>query len=438
MKKILCLSLVVLFSSTFYAQEADFKKLDQYFDLLEKNNRFMGSVSLAKNGKIIYERNIGYADVENKIKSDLNTKYRIGSISKTFTAVLVLKAIEEKKLSLSQTLDKFFPQIKNSEKISISDLLYHRSGINNFTDRQDYLNWNTFAKSEKEMLDIIIKGGIDFQPNTKSEYSNSNYLLLSYILEKVYNEKFSNLLNDKIVKVLKLKNTYLGTRIRTNFQEAYSYKFVQQFELEQETDMSIPIGAGAVVSNPKDLTIFAEGLFNGKLISKKSLKLMKTVNGSFGMGLFVLPFYDKLGYGHTGGIDGFSSIFGYFEKDKIAYALNSNGTRMNNNDISIAVLSAAYGKSFDLPSFESIQLTSEDLDVYLGEYSSAAIPINIKITKSGNSLIAQGSGQPSITLESSSKHTFRFDQADLLMVFDPEKNEMTLKQAGGVFLFKKI
>jgi hypothetical protein len=165
---------------------------------------------------------------------------------------------------------------------------------------------------------------------------------------------------------------------------------------------------------------------------------MKTINGSFGMGLFVLPFYDKAGYGHTGGIDGFSSIFGYFEKDKIAYALNSNGTRMNNNDISIAVLSAAFGKSFDLPSFESIQLKSEDLDQYLGEYSSAAIPINIKITKSGNSLIAQATGQPSFPLEASSKHTFRFDQADLLMVFDPEKKEMTLKQAGGVFLFKKI
>jgi D-alanyl-D-alanine carboxypeptidase len=438
MKKILCLSLFVLFSSTFYAQEADFKKLDQYFDLLEKNNRFMGSVALAQNGKIVYERNIGYTDVENQIKSDINTKYRIGSISKTFTAVLVLKAVKEKKLSLSQTLDKFYPQIKNSEKISISDLLYHRSGINNFTDQEDYLSWNTVAKSEKEMLDIITKGGSDFQPNTKSEYSNSNYLLLSYILEKVYNEKFANLLNDKIVKVLKLKNTYLGTKIRTNFQEAYSYKFVQQFELEQETDMSIPIGAGAVVSNPKDLTIFAEGLFKSKLISKKSLKLMKTINGSFGMGLFVLPFYDKAGYGHTGGIDGFSSIFGYFEKDKIAYAINSNGTRMNNNDISIAVLSAAFGKSFDLPSFESIQLKSEDLDQYLGEYSSEAIPINIKITKSGNILIAQGSGQPSISLEASTKHTFRFDQADLLMVFDPEKNEMTLKQAGGVFLFKKI
>ena len=438
MKKIIYLSIFALFSVAVNAQKPDTKKLDQYFDVLEKNNRFMGSVALAQNGKIIYDRSIGFIDIENQIKSDINTKYRIGSISKTFTAVLVLKAVEEKKLSLNQTLDKYYPQIKNSDKISISDLLYHRSGINNFTDQEDYLNWNSEAKSEKEMLNIIVKGGIDFQPNSKSEYSNSNFLLLSYILEKIYGEKFADLLNDKIVKKLKLKNTYLGSKIRTNFQESYSYKFSNQFELEKETDMSIPIGAGAVVSNPGDLTIFADALFSGKLISKKSLKLMKTINGSFAMGLFILPFYDKTAYGHTGGIDGFSSIFCYFEKDKIAYALNSNGTRMNNNDISIAVLSAAFGKAFELPNFESLQLKAEDLDIYLGEYSSNDIPLNIKITKSGNSLVAQATGQASFNLEASSKHIFTFEQAGVILEFNPDKKELTLKQGGGVFLFKKI
>src|SRR5690606_16393678 len=108
------------------------------------------------------------ANLENNLKATENSKYRIGSISKSFTAVLVLKAVEDKKLSLNQTINKWFPTIPNAGKITVKQLLSHRSGIHNFTNDADYVTWNTQPKSESEMVEIIAKGGSDFEPDSKA------------------------------------------------------------------------------------------------------------------------------------------------------------------------------------------------------------------------------------------------------------------------------
>jgi CubicO group peptidase (beta-lactamase class C family) len=115
---------------------------------------------------------------------------------------------------------------------------------------------------------------------------------------------------------------------------------MEKWNAEAETDISIPIGAGGIVSTPTDLTKFSDALFGGKLLKTESLEIMKTIKDQYGIGLFQIPFFDKKGYGHTGGIDGFTSVFIHFSDENISYALISNGTNFNNNDISIAVLSA--------------------------------------------------------------------------------------------------
>jgi len=188
----------------------------------------------------------------------MDTKYKIGSISKTFTTVLVFKAIDENKLKLTDNIDRYFPSIENAKKITIDNLLCHRSGIHNFTDLEDYLKWNTQKKSEKELLEIIAKGGSDFEPDTKAEYSNSNFVLLSFILQKIYKKDYAQLLNEMIIKPLHFKNTYFGKPINIKDNECFSYSFNGNWTKETETDMSIPLGAGAIVSTPSDLTKFAD------------------------------------------------------------------------------------------------------------------------------------------------------------------------------------
>ena len=311
-RKLLSAFFTLLLIQSGYAQTIDKVKLDSYFQALEASHKFMGSVAVSKDGKLLYTKSIGFKVVEDKIRPNEQTKYRIGSISKTFTAALLFKAIEENKTVLSQTIIKYFPTIKNADKITISHLLNHHSGIHNFTNDDDYLKWYTQKKSEEDLVKIISTIGSDFEPGSKGEYSNSNYVLLSYILQKLYNKPYAEILQEKIVRPLGLKDTYYGAKIDIAKNESYSYKLTSDWVKEIETDMSIPVGAGAVVSTPSDLTRFSNALFNGKIISVESLKQMQTLQDGFGMGLFQVPFNEKKGYGHTGGIDGFSSMFAYF------------------------------------------------------------------------------------------------------------------------------
>ena len=153
MKKIILTSILIisLIRIALCQSNFDSEKLDKYFEVLEQHNKFMGSVAVSKNGEIIYSKTIGFANIENNLKANENSKYKIGSITKTFTSVLILKAVEDKKLNLNQTINTWFPSIENANKITIENLLNHRSGINDFTKTKDYFTWNTQTKTEKEL-----------------------------------------------------------------------------------------------------------------------------------------------------------------------------------------------------------------------------------------------------------------------------------------------
>ena len=429
--------LFVLFSATSFAQEQKFLTLDSLFQILDVNNRFMGSLSISENGKVTYSKTIGKADLASGKSSDKLTKYRIGSISKMFTACLIFQAIEENKLSLTQNINRFFPKITSAKEISIGNLLNHRSGIHNFTNDTSYFNYYTASKSQKEMLEIIQASGSDFKSNSKAEYSNSNYILLSFILEKIYNKSYEELLDIKIIQPQALKNTYFGKKLELAKNECASYRFSGKWELEKETNSSVSLGAGGIVSTTEDLLFFISNLFAGKIINTASLEQMTKLEDGYGMGIFPVPFYDKKGFGHTGGIDGFSSFLYIFPEEKISIALTSNGSRFNNNDIAIAALSDCFDKPFTLPSFYAVELTSADLDKYLGSYANPEIPIKISITKDSLSLIAQATGQPSFTLELIGKDSFEFSPAGVEIQFIPQKNLLILKQGGGEFSFKR-
>jgi D-alanyl-D-alanine carboxypeptidase len=433
-KTLLTTALFVTLSQFGWAQTSfDKAKLDNYFQNLETNNKFMGSIAVSQDGKVIYTKSIGFADVENNQKANENTKYRIGSISKTFTTVMVMKAVEDKKLDLNQTIEKFFPTVPNANKITIKQLLGHRSGIHNFTNDDEYMTWYTQPKTEKEMVEIITKIGSDFEPDSKADYSNSNFVLLTYILEKTYKQSFADLLDKQIIKPLELKNTKFGGKINTTNNESKSYSYKGSWKEEPETDMSIPLGAGGIISSPSDLTKFSDALFGGKLLRAESLELMKTVVDGYGLGLFKIPFYDKTGFGHTGGIDNFTSMFSYFPDGNVSYAMTSNGTNYSNNNI----LSAVYGKDYEIPEFSNYEVTAEELEQYLGVYSSITIPIKITITQDGNTLLAQATGQSAFPLEASAKDEFKFDLANIVIEFIPTEKKLILKQSGMELTFLK-
>ena len=159
------------------AQTLDTNKLDRYFEVLFENDKFMGSIAVSKDGQLIYTKSVGYADQAQGLEATEKTKYRIGSITKSFTAVLIFKAHEQGLLDLEATIAQWFPEVPNAPEITVSHLLNHRSGIFNFTNDPDYLTWNTEAKSEEEMVALVVAGGSVFKPDSRAEYSNSNYVL---------------------------------------------------------------------------------------------------------------------------------------------------------------------------------------------------------------------------------------------------------------------
>lgn len=436
MNKIATLSAVFAFSAVF-AQSFNTQKMNSFMQALDQNRKFMGTVAVAENGKTVYSNAFGYADVENNIKNTPETRFRIGSITKTFTSVLVMKAVEENKLKLDEKLSKYFPQIKNADKITLEHLLNHRSGIHNVTALPDYLTWNSKAITPKDMVAKITAAGSDFEPGKSMSYSNSNYILLSYILETAYQKTYAKLLEEKITKPLGLNNTYFGKAIDPANKEAYSYVFAENFVKDAETDMSVPTGAGAVVSTTGDLLKFANALFGGKVVSAASLEKMMKMTDGYGYGLFSVPFNGLTGYGHTGGIDGFTSALYHFPENKTTYVMLSNGSAFDSNRIAIAALSAATGKDFDIPTFKSVAVKTDDLNKLTGTYSSTQIPLKIDVRTRDGKLFAQATGQSEFALDAESATVFKFESAGIELHFNPSKNEMTLLQSGMKIPFTK-
>lgn len=420
------------------SSDFDKDKMDSLFSIIEKNEKAMGSVSIFHNGEEVYQNSLGYADVKKNLIANQGTIYRIGSISKTYTTSIISQLIDENKLSLDTKLQNYFPEIPNASEITIEQMLRHRSGLYNFTNAADLLSWMEQPKSKTELIQIFVDNGTVFSPDEKAEYSNTNFVLLSYIAEEIDGKSFSTILEDRITTPLKLKKTYYGDKINTAKNEALSYKKGESWELDTESDMSIPVGAGAIVSTPTDINAFYYRLFKGDVVSDKSLIQMRKMVDNFGMGLFQMPFYDKKGFGHTGGIDGFRSMVAYFPNDDVSVALTANSMQMNMNDILIGALSIYYGKDYELPEFKpTLEIDSDELDIYAGTYSSADFPLKVTIFKQDDVLMGQATGQPAFALEAYEINNFKFDQAGLKLEFLPEENKMILKQGGGVYELTK-
>ncbi len=434
----IALAAALLFARPMQAQSFNQAKMDSLFQVLENKHKAMGSICIRHDGKEVYRRSIGYSFTDQQKKAGAATKYRIGSISKMFTATMILQLIEEKKLTLGTPLKNFFPQVPNAEKITVEQLLQHHSGIHNFTDDDAYGNYMEQPKTEPEMLDIIAKGGSDFEPGSKGEYSNANYVLLGYMIAHITRKPYATALQERICSKAGLKSTYIGGKADAAKEESRSYQYNEEWKVMPETDMSIPGGAGAIVSTPCELDQFIEALFAGKLIKISSLELMKTIKDGYGLGMFTFPFDDKKAYGHNGGIDGFSSLLGYIPADKMTIAYCGNGQGgYSTNDIMLGALSIYYNKPYAIPTFNTLTLTAEQLDQYTGTYGSKQLPLKITIGKEGASLTAQATGQSAFRLDAVAPDQFKFDAAGIVLEFSPKQKEMTLKQGGGTFLFTR-
>lgn len=418
-------------------------KLDSLFDGLEQQNRAMGQVAVSKDGKLLYNRAFGYrliTDAE-KTKSDVNTKYRIGSITKTFTATMVLQLVEEGKLTLDTKLSQFFPKLPNASEITIRQMLQHKSGLHNFTDDSTYLDFCSKPHTRDMLLAKFETLKPDFAPGASQSYSNTAYVLLGFMVEDLTKKSYADALQQRIVQKLKLKSTYAGGKIQPEKNEAYSYTWSgTRWEPAGETDMTVPRAAGCIEGTTADLNAFAEGLFAGKLLKATTLDTMKKIDGRFGLGLIRFPFGKKWAYGHTGGIDGFNSMLTYLPDDKVTVSYTGNGLNYELNDVMIYLLNEATGVPWSLPSTKTVAVSTETLRKYAGNYASAGFPLKIKVWENEGKLMAQATGQGAFPLEAVDETTFKFSGAGIEMKFktnEAGKPSFVLNQAGRSYTFEQ-
>jgi len=429
----------IIFSDT-NSQTLNVKKLDSLFDILQNRELANGSVAISINGKILYQRAIGFAMLDRnnrKISPGINTEYRVGSTSKMFTATIIFQLINEKKLSLNTKLAAYFPQLPNANKITIEEMLYHRSGLHDYTHDTNFPDWMNKPKTHEEMLKIIASKGSDFEPGTKADYSNTNYLLLSYIIEKITGISYAEALNKRITSKIGLQHTYYGKPIDIRRDEATSYKYADSsWKKEKETNLSIHCGAGSIVSTPTDLTVFIQNIFNGKLISSVNIDSMTTMVDDYGMGIFPFDFDSIKGYGHNGRIEEFYSATRYYPEKKLAVSYITNGILYPRIDILKGILKICFNDDYTIPFSKPVVSQSINFDKYVGTYSSSDLPFKVICKNNNEKLIFEAAGKTTEAVPVNTNYFMNLKTGSFFE-FNPEKGELKIKETDNVYYLQK-
>jgi len=438
MKKLIFLLFITcFFYNSSFAQAVNVSKLDTFLDSLAYKGLAMGSLTISRNGAVQYQKAIGYSYMgEGKsIATTTDTRYRIGSVTKMLTAIMIFQLTEEGRLSPDQKLNVYFPTLPNAGKITLRDMLYHRSGLHDYTKDTDFEGWMDQPKTHQELLKIIKDKGSDFEPGTRADYSNSNYLLLGYIIEKVDKLSYADALKKRITSKINLKNTYYGSGISIKDNESASYKYAdQRWDKQKETNMNIHGGAGSVVSTSGDMVKLMDALFLNKLTGKSGLSEMQTMIDGYGMGMFPDKYGSKKSFGHNGRIEGFYSALWYFPEEKLSVAYCTNGIDYPRTDIIEGVLKICFNEPFILPFSKEGTSQEDGLDQYTGTYSAGQMVVNC--SKEGNRLSLETRGKV-FELEKTGVHYFMNGASGYFFEFNPAKGELQIKETDNIYVLKK-
>lgn len=323
------------------------KKINDYISFVEKNNVLAGELSIFKDGKEIYSKNFGEKNLPDFKNS--NQVFQIGSVSKTMTAIMIFKLIENKQLSLSDQLSQFYPQIPGSEKITIAHLLNHSAGLGDYVQGKDDPKWLLKKITDQQIVDRIIDQGTLFEPGKNQQYSNSGYYLLTKILEKLSKKSYAENLNQYIIKPLQLKEFYTSGQKPAYVHKSYFYD--KKWLPVNDFDFNNIVGVGDIATTPYNLNLIINAIFDRKIVSEESLNSMMPDTQRFGKGLAVVPFHSKIFVGHSGGTYGTNSLMIYNGEDdiSISYSLNADRIGIAGNEFVVALFSFLYGVDYEFP-----------------------------------------------------------------------------------------
>jgi|SRR5690554_358882 len=360
---VLALLLLLFFVNVNFGQSKE-EQLTKLIDTYTDYKTFNGSVLVAENGKIIYTKGFGMANMEWDIPNAPNTKHRLGSITKQFTAMLILQLAQAGKIDLQAPITKYLPDYpnKNGDKITTHHLLTHTSGIPNYTSFPDFFkNESRNPYTPTEFVKKFSEMDLEFSPGEKFSYSNSGYFLLGVLIEKISGKTYEEMLQENIFIPLNMKDSGYDHHETILKNRATGYeKNGSNFENSKYIDMSIPYAAGSLYSTVEDLYLWDQGLYTNKLLSKKSMDLffkeyIKAGGGFYGYGWFIGS--EQIGntenrietIGHGGGINGFNTLITRAPSDKSLIVLLNNTGGAPLNEMARAIRGIMYDKPYDFP-----------------------------------------------------------------------------------------
>lgn len=410
-------------ASSYAFAQVPVDRMDQVVRSYSDNHQFMGSVLVAQGDKIVFEKSYGDANLEWNIPDDSSTKFRIGSMTKQFTAASILLLEERGKLSTDDYVKKYMPDAPASwEKITIYNLLTHTSGIPSFTSFPDYHASEATPATPKSLVDRFRDKPLDFQPGEKWSYSNSGYVLLGYLLEKISGQSYSNFVTENIFKPLAMKDSGYDSNSAVIAHRATGYEPSPNGPVNSGyIDMTIPFSAGALYSTTHDLLLWEQALYGGKILSAASLKKMTTpYKENYGCGLMISTTKGHLQYAHGGGIEGFNTEMAYYPNDKLTVIVLANLNGGAPGDIAGKLAEVVNGEKVVMQSErKEIKVPHEILAKYVGSYELAP-GIFITMSVEGDQLFIQLTGQPKFEVFAETGKDFFLKVVDAQLTFETD------------------
>ncbi|HEX5011243.1 MAG TPA: serine hydrolase domain-containing protein [Planctomycetota bacterium] len=398
------------------------------------------SIGVARKGKLLLAKGYGLADAEFDVPANAETLFRIGSVTKQFTAAAILLLVEQKKLSLDDTLDKLLPDFPTpGHTVTLRQLLNHTSGIPSYTEAGDewVAKW-PIELSDAELLALSEGKPFDFEPGQGWKYNNTGYYLLGMILAKEGGTTYGEHLERVLFEPLHLQRTCYDSNHALIKNRAQGYAF-EDGHLANDIYLGMrqPGGAGGLLSTGGELVRWEMALTSGKVVSPESFALMTTPtvlpsgkDTGYGFGLVMDEFEGRRRIQHEGGIFGFNSILLWLPDDDVHVAVISNGEEIVSGKIADAITCAVLG--IERAPVKDDPTTPELRARLAGTYHLEDTPMDARVFEEGDRLECQPTGQPAFGLKWQGGDEFRADFDDSVrIVFDADANGFTLHQGGG-------
>jgi CubicO group peptidase (beta-lactamase class C family) len=346
-----------------FAQGGDNKaaRIDEYLTRAVKAGQFNGAALVAENGKVIYKKGLGLANMEWNVPNEADTKFRLASITKQFTAALILQLVDQGKLKLDGKISEYLPDYRKDvgDKVTIHHLLTHTSGIPSYTSLPKFMeDASRTPYTVAEFVKKYASGDLEYEPGAKFRYNNSGYFLLGAIIEKIHGKSYEQVIKENIFDPLGMKNSGYDHHNTILSKRASGYrKTPTGYVNAPYLDMSIPYAAGSLYSTVEDLYLWDQALYTDKVVSAKSREVMYK------------PFLDNYAYGwniskvtlaqskeiinsiaHSGGIHGFATLLTRYPDHKHLIVLLDNTMQAGNlGRINRDLTNIIYNQPYEMP-----------------------------------------------------------------------------------------